>query len=154
MKQDKPSCEIELGVSTDEFNSEHCGHLADEKLNSLENASCKRPDRVRLTSATRHGKNNSDVKTKTSTTRHKKKSPAKWSPAGIKPFLCLKGKLNSQNGAKSSPNKFVNVKAKIKKFESKPNKESPAVKYDKSNGSKMKTPSVGLNQVKRMLEVF
>ena len=82
--------------------------------------------------------------------------PAKLSPAGIKPFLCLKGKLNCKKGAKSSPKKIVSIKAKIKKFESKSKSdvECPEVTENKSNCSRITNPSVGQKKVKKMLEIF
>ena len=63
-------------------------------------------------------------KLKTSPTKAGNKSPAKRSTAkcsrmGIKPFLCLKGKLDRDiSSPKNSPKKSLTVKDRIKKFES------------------------------------
>ena len=73
------------------------------------------------------------------------------SPATIKPYLCLKGRLNGPNGGRNSPRKIASVKDKIKGYESKI-KSKAEVLNDPKLESKFINPNT--KKIKLMVDMF
>ena len=85
---------------------------------------------------------------KTSSSKRLKQAPIHKSPAGIKPFLCLKGKIGGECGSPKVKIK-EKVKDKISVFESKAKAIKDTVDKDKNLEVELQK-----NKIKRLVEVF
>ena len=127
-------------------NDREC-HLVDAKVNVVRKAALLSDHVTPKLKGRQVCIKNDDLTSKT----RKKKSPVVRSPAGIKPYLCLKGSLKTKTGARSSPKKSIGVKDKVKRYESEI--ESKVAKQSIQE-SKSVTPIKNVKKVRMMLNLF